>query len=1409
MIRKLICGSSNYFVLTGLLIISTCIQAQPAVTSISANNGTTTTKITITGSGFNSTASKNVVYFGNAKGTVSTATSSQLEVYPPAAATYGNIRIVNTDNNLCGQSREKFLLTYGGSSTALSASKFSTSRLSVSGLASMGSKSTLIRRNMGIGDFNGDGSLDIVVMDYSNKKLKAYRNRDTGAFNIGSSTLFSNDYTYSSSTNTPYDIDIVDFNNDGKLDVIVATSQKIYCYLNNSSGSSISFSNPSSFTVPSSFAYLKSIDMNNDGKLDIVGYIRVSLASGASTIYVYPNSSTSTSNLSIGSAYTISVSSLMDLDCADMNSDGKNDIIFVNNSTSANILLNKTTSGGSLSFETNSNRISISIGSGESNSKAFAVKIADLNLDGKNDIIVGLLSSKNFVIFQNNISSGTLSSSNFGVINVPNLLSSASSSITSYVIDVADFDGDGKPDIAHGIYGNASSVASGSIALVDNNNTSATLSSSDFTVYKEILPSSNAGTWSNVFTGDIDLDGKPDLISTCQNKYINVLHNDIIVSPTITSTSATGEAQASTNNFKISWESNTAGAISKIFTVKVADFSSSDKVIMNMTSSTGTTSLWKCKNSISGGSATSISTSSGVCIAPGTGSKTVTFEITYEGVAKGTYYCTLTFRIANSSCTASGATYTYTCTVDVEEKVYKYSGESYSDLFSGSNVTPANSSPTTNDVLNIDKGDTQTVVVKTNNTVKAMKVVQGTSLTIDCSKSGGSKISIDSTFEIEDGATVKIKGSDTLRFEIKKGAKAEIKGVFETESSDGTKKPKVVFEGEGEVHFKNDVRCGSNTRMEFKHSDKKHVHFDGDEISIEGDGDIDFDEHCHVHFGGSKKPKNVTVKKPLHCKGKITLEDSVEIVSNAPLSDTEDDWNAWQPAIQLKNDGKNIGSIDTLGDGATIAGGVLWEMWNSAVRSFRTVAFPLANGMNLSQITDNLVISGTTAGQDKNSNRDSFTTSCSWCKPSCYYWNETTSQFVAYQSGNAANRVELGQGILLFFRGMSDNGLGDPNAAANSGAVDIKGQIHTGTFVKSLTYNGAGSLKGYNLVGNPYPANIDFQTLIRSNVSNYFQIYDPRTKSYNIWNKTTGTLYRTGSTAFTSGPAANSSIIEAGAAFFAVATNATSTITFTEQSKTNLDPNTTAFKIEPEKLRCNVLKGQMDFVYDTFPYMDAFQIEWDAAYPNSKLGWDEYEVRKFHGGYVGIGPVNIDNEWLSMENRPYTEQKIQSFPLKTKSNLFTTLKIKFNTCPESKIDTTYIVTLVDKLLDSTIQITDSTEYVFVMNKTDSKTEDRFDIVIKRTNESLDIETTDLNTITAKLYPVPTNNGSITIEGAKNAQISKFTLFNLQGQEIYSNNLKNSNEPQLISLPKSIPDGIYFVATDGKNQLQKTKIIVER
>src|SRR5471030_1583932 len=93
-----------------LLSVFHALAATPAITSFSPASGPVGTSVTITGSGFNTTAANNIVFFGATVAQVTSASATILTVIVPAGATYQPISVLNGGTQLTGYSAKPFVV---------------------------------------------------------------------------------------------------------------------------------------------------------------------------------------------------------------------------------------------------------------------------------------------------------------------------------------------------------------------------------------------------------------------------------------------------------------------------------------------------------------------------------------------------------------------------------------------------------------------------------------------------------------------------------------------------------------------------------------------------------------------------------------------------------------------------------------------------------------------------------------------------------------------------------------------------------------------------------------------------------------------------------------------------------------------------------------------------------------------------------------------------------------------------------------------------------------------------------------------------------------------------------------------------------------------------------------------------
>jgi hypothetical protein len=129
-----------------------------------------------------------------------------------------------------------------------------------------------------LGDFNGDGIMDIAVSDSSGMGVDILLGNGNGTFRVAGSSIPLPDYVGS--------IYVTDLNLDGKQDLVVASGGQggyFYVLLGKGDGT---FQRRTTHSIPSGFTSIAVGDFNNDGKPDIGFAERELFCDGASKGYV-------------------------------------------------------------------------------------------------------------------------------------------------------------------------------------------------------------------------------------------------------------------------------------------------------------------------------------------------------------------------------------------------------------------------------------------------------------------------------------------------------------------------------------------------------------------------------------------------------------------------------------------------------------------------------------------------------------------------------------------------------------------------------------------------------------------------------------------------------------------------------------------------------------------------------------------------------------------------------------------------------------------------------------------------------------------------------------------------------------------------------------------------------------------
>ena len=236
-----------------LLALAICfavnLQAQ-TITTFAPASGVIGSSVTITGTNFNTTAAQNIVFFGATKAVVTAASATSLTVTVPLGATYQYLSVTNLATGLTAYSAKPFIVTLAGDIAFVTGVNIST---------------TTLMKSVSIGDIDGDGKADLVVLNFHNNTGSVFRNTSTSG-----SVSFATNVDFATGQN-PQSVSIGEIDGDGKPDLVVANyfTNTVSVIRNTSTSGSISFATKADFTTDT---YPQSVSIGDiDGDGTIIG----------------------------------------------------------------------------------------------------------------------------------------------------------------------------------------------------------------------------------------------------------------------------------------------------------------------------------------------------------------------------------------------------------------------------------------------------------------------------------------------------------------------------------------------------------------------------------------------------------------------------------------------------------------------------------------------------------------------------------------------------------------------------------------------------------------------------------------------------------------------------------------------------------------------------------------------------------------------------------------------------------------------------------------------------------------------------------------------------------------------------------------------------------------------------------
>lgn len=283
--------------------------------------------------------------------------------------------------------------------------------------------------------------------------------------------------------------------------------------------------------------------------------------------------------------------------------------------------------------------------------------------------------------------------------------------------------------------------------------------------------------------------------------------------------------------------------------------------------------------------------------------------------------------------------------------------------------------------------------------------------------------------------------------------------------------------------------CNINLQGDWDNTLGTYTYFDGDIVTFDGGFFLD------QEISGTTSWFNLTVAKGSFAStlsltsGTQNIHNIFNINSGA-VSNTG-------ASVVLISDAVRTAQMDDIGTGSYSGDMTVQRRIAKAQQSFISIGSPVSGTTLASYSDDNILYTGTGPGTFTGANFENF----GW--HNTYWYDESAADGVMNNGFTAAGTTAQAVGVSNNFRAFHIY------TDAVTYNLDVTGVPNMGTVNIPLQYDGAfaGNQAGWNLIANPYPCTIDWESIhgggLGTLINGYF-VYNDGLSNYDYYDGTTG-----------------------------------------------------------------------------------------------------------------------------------------------------------------------------------------------------------------------------------------------------------------------------------------------------------------